>query len=116
MSIKVVCPNGHALKVCDSMAGKVGLCPKCRARVVVPKPRSNGVSEDAILDLLGSHSPRPAPHAFTGSADDLDRTAHPSAEPTITPKKNCSKCNREIPTGMHICPHCHTYIAGLADF
>lgn len=32
MSIKVTCPNGHALKVKDEFAGKAGLCPHCKAR------------------------------------------------------------------------------------
>ena len=38
MSIQVVCPNGHVLKVSDDYAGKMGLCPVCKARIKVPQP------------------------------------------------------------------------------
>ena len=32
------------------------------------------------------------------------------------PKKICNRCNQEVRSGTHICPHCHTYIANLSDF
>ena len=58
MSIRVVCPNGHMLRVQDSCAGKTGLCPVCRALVRVPEPAGQEpVSEDAILGFLGPHQP-----------------------------------------------------------
>ena len=53
MSIKVVCPNGHALQVKDEFAGKSGLCPHCKARITVPKPEPEAVSEDDLLAVLG---------------------------------------------------------------
>ncbi|MEE9603671.1 MAG: hypothetical protein V3V75_10225, partial [Thermoguttaceae bacterium] len=53
MTIRVVCPNGHALKVKDSFAGKVGLCPKCKAQIHVPRADDGDMSEDAIADILG---------------------------------------------------------------
>jgi hypothetical protein len=111
MSIQVVCPNGHVLKVNESMAGRSGLCPKCRARVNVPRGKDD-FSEDAILGLLNTDAPvvaRPA----TAAAPDPQPAPPPASN---APKKLCSKCNREIFVGMHICPHCHTYIAGLRDF
>lgn len=36
MPIRVVCPNGHALRVKDNLAGKPGVCPTCQAGFVVP--------------------------------------------------------------------------------
>ena len=42
MSIRCVCPNGHPLTVSDSLAGKSGLCPLCRAPVRVPQKASAG--------------------------------------------------------------------------
>ena len=115
MSIRCVCPNGHVLKVKDALAGTSGLCPKCRARVNVPRPRPQPVSEDAILDILGrqSRSRRPTRPRITTCRTRLRfRAIHERG----TPKKSCNKCNEEISAGTHICPYCHTYIAKLDDF
>lgn len=111
MSIEVVCPNGHTLKVKDSLAGKMGLCPVCKARIVIPRVAQSGSSElteDAILGILGPYEPDP------------NRVQAPIEEPASrkaskdrpgSPKKNCAKCNAEIPADAHICPHCRTYLS-----
>lgn len=52
MSIQVVCPNGHPLTVEDACAGRLGLCPVCKAPVKVPQPDSRPVSERSELDFL----------------------------------------------------------------
>ena len=117
MSIRVVCPNGQALDVKDDLAGKTGLCPKCKARVQVPELRRDELSEDSIMNILGprvSRAVQPAPVASspkTGRSPQVAPAA--SAGP---PKKSCHKCNREISAELHICPFCHTYIAKLSDF
>ena len=130
MSIQVVCPNGHVLKVSDDFAGKTGLCPVCKSRITVPKPSQEQLSEDAIMSMLGSYDPSKAHKKLTDVSDlaaaDAPRAlpgqASPEGEGWATgdgpspPKKSCPHCNREIAAGMHICPHCHTYIAGLDDF
>ncbi|TWT99941.1 hypothetical protein Pla108_08850 [Botrimarina colliarenosi] len=36
MPIHCVCPNGHALRVKDKLAGKSGTCPTCQAEFLVP--------------------------------------------------------------------------------
>ena len=114
MSIRVVCPNGHALKVNSSFAGKTGLCPICKTRVRVPAGRSAEMSEEAILDILGPHVSDDAEHL---SADErARRPVRPSADRGSPPKKSCHKCNQEIAAQIHICPFCHTYIAELSDF
>jgi Zn finger protein HypA/HybF involved in hydrogenase expression len=111
MSIQVVCPNGHTLKAQDSLAGKRGLCPVCKAPVKVPQGDKPAVSEDTILDFLGPQ----------GSGQSRSRVEAPSAplrgvsEGHGPPKKSCGRCNREIPARTHVCPHCHAYIAGLSD-
>ena len=69
MSIRVTCPNGHALKVKDSCAGKVGLCPVCQAKVKVPEP-SGGMSEDDIISVLGPHEPGHSRHAPAAESGD----------------------------------------------
>ncbi len=58
MSIQITCPNGHVLKVKDKYAGQTGMCPHCQARVYVPTP--SGISDDAIVDLIGPPPPENA--------------------------------------------------------
>ncbi|NQT13029.1 MAG: hypothetical protein HQ582_09795, partial [Planctomycetes bacterium] len=60
MSIQVVCPNGHVLKVSDDFAGKMGLCPVCKARIKVPQPSEEQLSEDAIMSILGTYDAKKA--------------------------------------------------------
>jgi len=115
MSIRVRCPNGHTLVVKDSFAGKVGLCPQCKARVRVPMPAEDELSEDLIMGILGPHKAGP-PKPFS-APEELPASESPSgADGNSPPKKSCHKCNREISAAVHICPFCHTYIAELTDF
>ena len=130
MSIQVVCPNGHVLKVSDDFAGKTGLCPVCKSRIKVPKPSQEQLSEDAIMSMLGSYDPSKAGGKLTDVSDlaaaDAPRAlrgevspegeAGAAADGASPPKKSCPHCNQEIAARIHICPHCHTYIAGLDDF
>jgi hypothetical protein len=111
MSIEVKCPNGHVLRVKDCFAGKTGLCPHCKERVLVPRV-DPAMSEDEIISVLGPHDPSLSGTGSTivgNQAADQTRTGH------SPPKKSCTKCNREISVGTHICPFCRTYIASLRD-
>lgn len=116
MSITVVCPNGHSLKVKDDCAGKKGLCPVCKAQIVVPRPSNGGLSDDDILDILGPHNPG---RTRDFAAPESERPRHssdtPEADRTSPPKRSCEKCNAEISASTHICPHCHTYVAQLKN-
>jgi len=55
MSIRVVCPNQHPLKIKDKYAGKTGLCPICKARVQVPFPDTIPFRDEDIMDVLQPH-------------------------------------------------------------
>lgn len=120
MSIHVVCPNGHSLKVKESCAGRIGRCPVCKAPVKIPAlavQSSNRLSEDAILGILGPHDPgRSRNPVATDRSQELGSEYSAEEKAPSPPKKSCQHCNREISAGTHICPHCHTYIAGLKDF
>jgi len=128
MSIQVVCPNGHVLKVSDDYAGKMGLCPVCKSRIKVPQPSQEQLSEDAIMSILGRYDAKKAEKKLKDVSDlaAADATRAQQSEVVTKgkagaggpapPKKSCPHCNREIVAGIHICPHCHTYIAGLDDF
>ena len=115
MSIRCVCPNGHVLKVKESLAGTSGLCPTCRARVNVPQRREPPMSEDAILDIMGSEDLPP----HTVVAERIDSAEYDRLQEIHgrdIPQKQCYRCKREFPTTIHMCPFCHTYIADLHDF
>jgi hypothetical protein len=116
MSIRVVCPNGHTLNVKDSLAGKIGLCPTCKARVRVPEPSQGELSEDAILNILGPHESDPALQIAVPGAPDPVELPPSEADRGGPPLKSCEKCNQLILAGTHICPYCHTYIGKLEDF
>lgn len=114
MSIEVLCPNGHALHVKEAYAGRVGLCPLCKARIEIPAVHQPHLTEEAILAYLGPVEASRGQVAQTSvGAGGWDPHSPVSASP---PKKSCEKCNREILATTHICPFCHTYIAGLTDF
>lgn len=130
MSIQVVCPNGHVLKISDEYAGKTGLCPVCKSRIRVPKPSEDQLSEEAIMGILGTYDPSKAGRKLTDVSDlaaaDAPRALKDQVSPDgeadtlgggpSPPKKSCPHCNREIDVGMRICPNCNTFIAGLDDF
>ena len=117
MSITVLCPNGHRLVANDDNAGKTGRCPECKATVSIPLRRTDYLSETAILSILGA----PASSPKSNIADDLGEFAAMAGGTGKKvqhhgPVKMCPSCDREIDTGYHICPHCHTYISTLSDF
>ena len=104
------------MMVKDSFAGKTGLCPKCKARVEVPEPAQGELSEDLIMNILGPGLADPAEEHSTVREPERAESSAAKNEKSSPPKKSCHKCNRTIMAGIHICPHCHTYIAELTDF
>jgi hypothetical protein len=112
MALHVVCRNGHSLNVNDSLAGKSGLCPVCKVQVQVPLVEDDGMSEDAIMDILG-------PKQGNSSSDGVDgkSSASGAAKEKIpglqsSPMKTCVKCKKPMDVGVHICPHCRCYVGG----
>ena len=73
MGIRVVCPNGHRIKVKSELAGKRGICPECEARFVIeeqpaePKPQPPAApapaSQPAEPQPPVAQSPPPIPPA-----------------------------------------------------
>jgi len=114
MGIKVSCPNGHTIKVKDSFAGKTGLCPACKARITVPEISRKGLSEDAILGILGDFDPAQDEKVASGKVEP-EAVAEEYRPPQRT-LKSCQSCGREISVQTHICPFCHHYIANPKDF
>jgi len=111
MSIQVVCPNGHPLTVDDSCAGRLGLCPVCKAPVKVPQADNRALSEDSVLDFLG-------PHRAEGAAAKPAVLGGPAGRPSeagVPAKRRCGRCNREIMASVAVCPYCRSYVPGIAD-
>ena len=103
MSIEVTCPNGHTLKVKDSLAGKSGLCPQCKAPVDVPEP----TVEDMMMDILS-----PSESGLIASAPDSDDNSDDKSGEWTRPGRMqiCPKCQKEFPSDASICPECKTYV------
>ncbi len=109
VAIRVKCPNGHTLKVPDNFAGRMGMCPVCKAKVRVPRAGPQTLSEEAIMDLIDTGEER------SGTAEAGAEEAGRGVSAPREPMKGCDQCGRQIPALLHICPHCHTYIASLTD-
>jgi hypothetical protein len=115
MSIRVVCPNGHALKIKEKYAGRAGLCPICKARIKVPAPQTDVIPDDSIMDILQPHESGLSGLALEVpefASEPVDRWPSDERDRTL---KMCAKCRKEIPHEAHICPYCHTYVAMLGD-
>jgi len=137
MSIKVNCPNGHVLQVKGEFAGKSGLCPFCKVRIVVPqserqegpeRPERQAVSEDDLLAFLGPPrvvarpvvSREPPPHHYHSETQrETPRKDEPKKEDAVSPagssllrrKKVCPKCCEIISVSHADCPCCHTSLS-----
>ncbi len=114
MSIRVVCPNGHSLKIKNKFAGQTGMCPICKSRILVPAPKEEVVGEDSIMDILSpEESGLSEIEAETPEFDTETGDVWSGMGGSVAPKI-CSKCLEEIPGDARICPHCKTYVANLS--
>jgi DNA-directed RNA polymerase subunit RPC12/RpoP len=127
MWIRLDCPNGHPVKVEEKYAGRMGRCPMCGVKVLIPKPEQVDLSEDAILDILGPSASVPAPArapepAAVGKEESQGApalvTGGSSALGTSValgqPTRICPSCKRRVSVRYQICPHCRTYMP-IAD-
>ena len=53
MGIKFFCPNGHKLNVKAYLGGKKGICPKCGAKLLIPKAEGAQTSQQAAGEDQG---------------------------------------------------------------
>lgn len=65
MGIRFYCPNGHKLNVKSELAGKVGICPKCQARMTIPtasvrEPSGKKAFEETPSKTSGENGERPS--------------------------------------------------------
>lgn len=117
MSIHVVCPNGHALKVHSRHAGQTGLCPKCQSRVLVPELAPTTLGENEIAEMLDSPSGSEPLDVHQEvqhrqSARNSDSTLSGGSSIITEKTKRCPRCHGEISASLRVCPLCQTYCAG----
>ncbi len=63
MGIRFYCPNGHKLNVKSELAGKIGICPKCQARMTIPtvsvrEPSGKSAFEERATENSGEAGER----------------------------------------------------------
>ncbi len=110
MSIQVVCPQGHDLKIKDKYAGRTGRCPLCKSPIKIPVPDEEipgglvrGIYDPSKSGLSALALEVPEFIDDTGDEDNVDTM------------KICGKCQKEVPTSAQICPYCKANVATLTD-
>ncbi len=111
MSIRVVCPQGHDLKIKEKYAGMMGVCPICGTPIKVPD-HTGLFDEDSIMDVL-----EPQESGVSGLSlqiSDIDAWSM-TAEQRDAGKatKTCTMCRKSVPENAHVCPYCHNYVPPL---
>lgn len=78
MGIRFQCPNGHRLHVKSQLAGQVGVCPHCQARVLIP------------TESQGAPAPPSTPDS--GASSEIDRSQMlPAAQQPSAPTPTSSE-------------------------
>lgn len=89
MGIRFYCPNGHKLNVKSELAGKVGICPKCQARMTIPtesvceatgKGASEGTAADATFGTSDENGERLGGEAAGTDAQNTTSVDEPSGK------------------------------------
>jgi len=115
MSIRVICPNGHDIKIKEKYAGMQGSCPICKAPIKVPIQDAYSTEmfgEDSIMDVLQPHESGVSGLSLQISDIEAWDLREQQAETGKTTKK-CVKCQELIPENAHVCPYCHSYVPPL---
>lgn len=114
MGIRVVCPKGHVFKVKDKYAGKRGLCPYCRGRVVVRVPDLMSTTSETFKRSTGSAAPAADPGSSSifddSSADRAASSGSLLSGSIIRHKILCAKCGERAPMWFARCPNCGEFL------
>ncbi len=90
MQIRVACSCGQEMLAPESLAGRVGRCPKCGAQVAIPAPGG--------------------PFPATASLPPEEPAGEPDVAGART--KSCPVCAEEILAEAVKCKHCGEYLEG----
>ena len=102
--IKLRCPNGHKLSAQESQAGSRALCPKCQAKVLVPRPEAK-ISDTSIMAVLGDYGGDQAIVTRAVLAAKPESRRHAPVK-----MKNCPRCRELMTLRYQICPKCRLYL------
>jgi anti-anti-sigma factor len=105
MSIRLQCPNGHPVRVKDDFAGKVGLCPHCRAPMRVPAVTAQAENPRATGEFVRQ---APLPSRVD---DEIDSSPPVSAFSTKKKTRQCLGCGNVVSQSFAVCPRCGTPLA-----
>jgi anti-anti-sigma factor len=105
MSIRTFCPNGHPVRVQEELAGKTGLCPRCRARLHVPLVEQDG-DRPRPSGEFARQAPRPD-WATGESAASAPGLPYPLKKKT----RLCVGCGNIASQSFNVCPRCGTTLS-----
>jgi hypothetical protein len=106
MWTRVLCPNGHALKVRTKHGGQAGKCPQCAAAVTIPELTEEELF--AMIDALDKDTPvhqEAKPEEVIGGESSLL-----VGSTMLKRLKTCPKCKQQFSAKYTICPHCRTFL------
>lgn len=114
MYIKLVCPNGHKLRVQEIHAGRRAVCPRCQAKLLVPRPKAQTISDTSVMAVLGSVPANksvivPPERLTQDSTDEQPSASATSAAPARRATRKCAKCQTTMSARIRICPKCQLY-------
>ncbi len=89
MSIHIVCPNGHKLKIKSKYAGHSGKCPMCGSQIVIPAEDVESVQSSLLAESLLMVNP-PEADCPPAAVDEVVKT--------------CARCFTNLPGDMFVCP------------
>lgn len=99
MSIRVTCGSGHRFKVKDKYSGKIGKCPKCKARVEVPVVVGSYVADgDSVIDDHAQEQHSGSDISLVGSR--------------VNNTEACPMCQTDVPIWHCKCGECGYRFAG----
>lgn len=98
MWLRVVCPNGHALKIGEEHAGKRGVCPRCKAPVEIPTADQAGELATSSAPATTSSAPSSSPRTTPGSSTHTVRPT--SARPSLAEPRTVGV--RTAPVSRHV--------------
>lgn len=73
MGIRFYCPNGHKLNVKSELAGKIGICPKCQARMTIPTVSVREPSGKTAFEERATENSGDADERSNGAATAVSR-------------------------------------------
>jgi hypothetical protein len=108
MWTRVLCPNGHALKVRTKHGGQSGKCPQCATLVKIPE-----LTEEELFALIDAVAGDKSAAVHQDPKHDKPGDAGDSVlvgSQMLKRLRTCPKCKQQFSAKYSICPHCRTFL------